>query len=235
MKQFQVKKASLRKEVSSTENALDEVQRRRRLHEEAYSVVQGFLQEGYDADLLLSLMEPLKSLSVKDHPRTSLDRFVKGLGGYKKLMELEDAVSSKEIELSNVTAELLSSRASLKAFNFDILKELEDAKNRSIQKITDQTKAAIEDTSKLRDESIDSLKKIQDAHEKTLDQLKNLGMGYVEDTSNSSLKEIRTVTQDLKTTIEGYEKVIREWGETKQQYGEFKEVMPYAQVIHDAM
>lgn len=236
----------LEEAVNSERNALDEVRRRRSLHEEANNVVEGFLLEGYDADMLLSLLEPLKALSVKGQPMTSLTRLVTGLNDYRLLKEIEDAIGARQTELSTLEGELQESQATLRAVKEHVLGEIEDAQNRSIEQMYKEASVAMKyikslrdlnklSITELKDSSITSLRKVRETHEKELDQSKDALMGYIGQVSSTAQTEIQRVTQSLQATLIAYEKVIREWGEAKEESGEYKEYFPLARIIHDAI
>ena len=134
---------SLVEAVASEKNELDEVQRKRAQHEEAYGVVEGFLLEGYDAGLLLGILEPLRSLSVKGQPVTSLRRLLDGLSEYRRLTELQEACTRKEDELAKLTRELAHSEARLITVKDTVLDVIEEAKDKSMVAIDLQGSEAL--------------------------------------------------------------------------------------------
>jgi len=235
MKEYQSLLAELKslgEAVASEENELDEVRRRRVLHEEAYRVVEGFLQEGYDADLLLGILEPLKSLSVKGQPLTSLRRLLDGLSGYQRLTELQEECTRKETELAQLTRESARVEATLNAMKDTVLKALEEAK-KSMGMIDRQGSEALELSKSLVDQYTLHLNKLEKGQIFRSEKLSKIAEANIIITQNEAIAKIETIMNNLKTRLEQYEYGVRVWGEEKEKMGRLKDVMPYAEIIYD--
>ena len=220
--------------VESEKNALDEVQRRRRLHEEAYKVVQGFLQEGYDVGLLLSILEPLKGLSVKGQPITSLKRLTDGLSGYKRLTELQDECTKKEVELAKLMKESAYIEATLIMMKNTVLEELEDAKAKSIKMIDEQGLEALKLLRSLKDQYTSHLDEFKKDQIDRNEQLSKNAAIKINGTTDRALENIKETTNSLKKTLTQYENIIRKWGAAKEEAGVLKDEMRFSKIIHDA-
>ena len=225
---------SLEEAVASEKNELDEVQRRRLLHEKAYSVVAGFLDDGYDADLLLGILEPLRSLAVKGQPLISLGRLIDGLSEYRKLTELQEETIRKEAELAKLTRELVHTEATLITVKDTVLEVIEEAKDKSMAAIDRQGSEALKMSKSLKDLytlHLDELEKGQIARS---EQLSKKGEANIIRTQNEAMAVIRTLIESLRTTLVHYENYVRKWGEEKEEFGRLKDVMPYAKIVYDA-
>jgi hypothetical protein len=226
---------SLEEAVASGTNELDEVRRRRLLHEEAYRVVEGFLQAGYDAGLLLGILEPLESLAVKGQPLISLRRLLDGLSEYKKLMELQEACTKKETELAKLTEELAHTEATLRTVKDTVLEVIEEAKDESLALIGRQGSEALEMTKSLKDQYTLHLEELQKGQIARSEQSRKMGEAHIIKMQKEAMAQIKTFTESLWTTLLQYEDMVRKWGEEKEKWGRLKDVMPYAEIVHDAI
>jgi len=96
---------NLKTSISSEENKLDEKRRRNLIFDEANLVIQGFIEEGYNIDILLSLLSSLKDLAIEGEVRTSIMRLIHGLKNAGTLSELEASVIREEAKLEKLRSE----------------------------------------------------------------------------------------------------------------------------------
>ena len=219
---------SIRDEIVSQGNALDEVKRKRWRFNEANLVVQGFLQEGYNTELLLSLLEALGDFSIKGQPNTSIQRLVTGLSDYRRLEELQRACRDSQVELSRSKDELLEAQATLRAVKVNVLSMIQDAQVRSIRILEEQGKklsARVErDLGEIKDKQIAQYEKIGE-----------IATDHLIKVHNSALSKIQNASANLGNTLTRYERFVKEWGDQKQERGEFQEILNYAEIIRYAL
>jgi len=225
----------IKEEVDSETNSLDELFRRRRVHEEVYSVVQGFLGEGYDTDTLLSILEALRGLRVKGQPNTSIQRLVDGLNGFQRLSELEEACRKKESELTKVCDELLEAQATLKGIRFTVLKEIEDVKKRSIAKLEDQVSKAEGLSEDIRDKIRQDLNVLKEEQRANYEELSKLAVKNITTIHNEAVSEIQKASSRAQASLTKYENMIREWGREKEEQGKLGETLEYAKILENIL
>jgi hypothetical protein len=230
----------LQRQIESTrelrdfeKNALDEAVRSRTMYLGANKVVQGFLDAGYDTKLLLSLLETLRGLSVKGEPNTSIQRLTDGLSQYRRLIELENAITEKETEVSMLDKRLAESQATLKAIEDSVLKVIDEAKYESIRMITEQGGTALKLSRDLLDNYKTSLTSFSDAQTVRLEEARQRAEDDVTRVGDSALNKIREASGSLDGYIKGYEKAVHEWGEMREKQGRLKDYVKYGEIIHD--
>jgi hypothetical protein len=230
----------LQRQIESTrelrdfeKNALDEAVRSRTMYLGANKVVQGFLDAGYDTKLLLSLLETLRGLSVKGEPNTSIQRLTDGLSQYRRLIELENAITEKETEVSMLDKRLAESQATLKAIEDSVLKVIDKAKDESIRMIKEQGGTALKLSRDLLDNYKTSLTSFSNAQTVRLEEARQRAEDDVTRVGDSALNKIREASGSLDGYIKGYEKAVHEWGEMREKQGRLKDYVKYGEIIHD--
>jgi len=116
-----------------------------------------------------------------------------------------------------------------------VLKALEEAKDQSMGLIDKQGSEVLKLLESLKDLftlRLDELEKGQIARS---EKLSKKGEANIIKTQNEAMAVIETITNSLKETLEKYEHGVRVWGEEKEKMGRLKDVMPYAEIVHDAL
>jgi hypothetical protein len=179
----------IRDEIVSQSNALDEIKRKKWMFNQSNLVVQGFLQEGYNTELLLSILEALEGLSIKGQPNTSIQRLVTGLNGYQSLEELQRACREDQDELFRIRKELTETRATLRVYKDNILSVIEEAQVRSISVFEEQGKklgAKVEqDLGVIKNKQIADYEKVGKIAMDQLIKLHNTGVREIQNASRA--------------------------------------------------
>jgi len=224
---------NLKVDIASENNALDEVRRRRLLHDEANKVIQGYLQDGYDPELLLSLLEVLGGLAIKDQPKLSLERLVQGLKEYRELSLLKADLQDTQNEFDEISLKLAEAEASLVIIKKIILKEIEEAKNESIKMLLEQHSDAADLYSELKKQVETDLETLMNNHAAGLTILKEDALANLIAVNNKAVDTMDTAGNNFRDAMVGYESTIRDWGNEKKLEGKFKEIFRYAEIIYD--
>lgn len=224
----------IEEQAASEKNVLDELRRHRLMYEEANSVVKSFITEGYNSELLLSLLEALKSLAITGQKRLSIKRLIDGLNSARSLEELDSAILRKRAELKQVQ------------YSFDAASgELEAIRDNTLAVIASSRKSATKEMRNMHSAYMDALAQMNEEYEKGL-------LGYREgqetQLSNSRIQaeekiaELTTETTSringeilkFETRIANYEQQIRKWGAEKEEQGRLGVALKYGRMLHEA-
>lgn len=217
--------------ITSAKNTLDEEKRKLWTFRESHEIVEEFLKNGYDKEILLSLNEALKALQIPGDTKTSMTRLLDGLKGVKNLDELYSNIRSKSSELKELEERVDETSGTLRAIEENAIKKIRSLNNEAQSELRD-----------LNSDYKDSLKMAWDAYEENVEKYSQRVRSELEVFRKSTESNISKISDHfysridssitrLDTTLQALRGDVAQWGEMKLERGKHERMMIYGTTL----
>ncbi len=218
-------------QITSTKNSLDEEKRKLWSFRESHEIVEEFLKNGYDKEILFSLIEAFKALQIAGDIQTSLTRLLDALKGVKKLDELDTKIRRKSSELKGLEERVDEISGTLKVIEENAIKKIQSLKNEGISELRD-----------LNSEIKDSLKMASDVYRENIEKNRSIQESVLEAIRKSTESRVSKISDhfdsrvyssitSLENDFQIFRGEIARWGEMKQEQGKHKRMMIYGTIL----
>jgi hypothetical protein len=131
----ETKLVNIQENTNSAQNELDQFNTENLLNQEALSVVHRCFELGFMTSILITLMNSLLRLSIKNEIISSSQRLINGLEKVKTIVDLEEAIIRNSSRLNAVKKELQATQGVLDAKKKDVLRVITGVEKQATQSI----------------------------------------------------------------------------------------------------
>jgi chromosome segregation ATPase len=207
-------------EMMSVRNTLDDEKRKLWTFRESQEIVEDFLNNGYDKEILFSLNVALKALQITDDPKSSLTRLLDGLKGVKNLDELYSQVRAESSKLKELEERVDVASGTLSAIEDNAIAQIRSLKNEVLSELRE-----------LNSDNINNLKRTALAQKNELREFKKSTERGISEISDHFSNRINSSLTSLDKSIQEYRGEIAQWGEMKQERGKHERMMTYGTIL----
>lgn len=207
-------------EMMSARNTLDEEKRKLWTFRESHEIVEEFLKNGYDKEILFSLNVALKALQITGDTKSSLTRLLDGLINVKNLDELSSKVRAESSRLKELEEQVDVTSGTLSAIKDDAIKQIRSLKNEVLSELRD-----------LNLDNINNLNMTALAQKSELEAFRKSTESGISKISDHFYSRIDRSITGLDTTLQTLRGEITQYGEMKQERGKHEKMMNYGTTL----
>lgn len=221
-------------QVVSERNVLDELRRRSLTYEEANTFVQAFISEGYDSEILLGLLEVLKSLAISGHKRVSVKRLIDGLSSVRSLEELESAILHKKAEFARLQSSIDAATGELEALRDDTLAMIDSSRKSATKEIGDMHSSYMDALVQMNEAYERGLLGYRDGQAAQLSDFRKRAEETITKLTTEMSSKMNREMQQIQALIANYERQILRWGAEKEEQGRLGSALKYGRMLDEA-
>jgi uncharacterized protein YlxW (UPF0749 family) len=224
---FTKQQNTLKAEVTSEQNSLDQYKRETAIWRDAQAVVIEAFRRGYGTETLIDLLKGLQQFELKKQPNLSVNRFLSKLGNVKVTEELEDRNRAMDAEYAHTKKDLAEARGQVAAIMNSFIPTLNGALTSAKNEITAYRKAAVIDLDALTNTHRESFTNLEADAESKLAKINQLAQAQATYTNES----MGTLYLNLSTAFKVYNGEVSKWGVMKVETGKFQAELKWGQYI----
>lgn len=207
-------------EMMSARNTLDEEKRKLWTFRESHEIVEEFLKNGYEKEILFSLNVALKALQIPDDTKTSLKRLLDGLKNVKNLDELSSQVRAESSKLKKLEEQVDITSGTLSAIKDDAIKQIRSLKNEALSELRD-----------LNMDNINNLNMTALAQKSELEAFRKSTESGISKISDHFYSRIDRSITGLDSSLQTLRGEVTQWGEMKYDRGKHEIMMFYGTTL----
>ena len=211
---------NMESKILSVKNTLDEEKRKLWTFRESHEIVEEFLKNGYDKEILFSLNVALKALQISGDTKTSLTRLLDGLKGVKNLDELSLKVRAESSKLNELEEQVDVTRGTLSAIKDDAINQIRSLKNEVLSELRD-----------LNVDNMNNLNMTARAQKSELEAIRKSTESGISKISAHFYSRIDSSISGLDTTLQTLRGEVTQYGEMKQDQGKHERMMFYGTTL----